>query len=129
MRIRRHVSWVSVMVFLAGFLMFFTACALAQGGAAQTSPAARTAQTPTAQPASQAPTPEKKETGVYTLSDEKRHKAVEYSRAGYRLYFIDFVYGLIVLWVILRFGLATKFRDWAEGASGVRFLQVVIFAP
>jgi len=117
------------MVFLAGFLMFVAAPARAQGGAAQKSPIAPSAQTSAAQSAAQTPAPERKETQTYALSPEKYNKAVEYSRAGYRLYFIDFVYGLIVLWVILRFGLATKFRDWAEGASGVRFLQVVIFAP
>src|SRR3989442_10842314 len=53
-------------------------------------------------------------------------RSVEYSRAEYRLYFIDFVYGLLVLWVILRFGIATNYRDWAEGASGMRLVQVVI---
>jgi Zn-dependent protease with chaperone function len=83
-------------------------------------------------PASASPgatTPENKEVKGYTLSPEKYAKAVAYSRAQYLLYFVDFVYGLIVLLLVLRWRLAPKFRDWAEGATRVRFVQAVIFAP
>jgi STE24 endopeptidase len=139
-RIGKHFSWVPAIVLAAGFMAFSANRALAesrgaQTGAAKTPPtAAGSAQTPGAPPSSQSPAaetpaPGKKETQSYKLSPEKYEKAVEYSRAGYRLYFIDFVYGLAVLWVILRFGMATKFRDWAESASGARLVQVVIFAP
>ena len=134
MRVRRFFFGTSAILLTAGLLCVVTGRALASGhgaqtGAAKTPPAAGAAKPPAAPSASQTPTPEKKETQGYTLSREKYDKAVEYSRAEYRLYFIDFVYGLLVLWVILRFGIATKYRDWAEGASGVRLVQVVIFVP
>lgn len=68
-----------------------------------------------------------KETTEYRLSPERYAKAVAYSRAGYRLYFIRFAYGLGILWMLLRWGVAKKFRDWAEEPSGNRFVQVAIF--
>ena len=72
---------------------------------------------------------EKKPVTTYTLSPEKYEKAVAFSRAKYRLYFIDFVYGLIVLAALLAWRVAPKFRDWAERVSQRRFVQVLIFAP
>lgn len=128
-RFKRQFFQVFVIVLAAGFVSFSAGRALAKGATAQTSPAAARAQAPGAPAASQRSAPEKKETQGYILSPEKYKKAVEYSRARYRLYFIDFVYGLVVLWVILRFGIGAKYRDWAESASGVRFFQVVIFVP
>jgi len=73
-------------------------------------------------------TAEKKETSSYKLSPEKYAQAIAYSRAGYRLYFIGFAYGLAVLWMILQLGIARKFRDWAEAASGMRLVQVTLCA-
>lgn len=70
---------------------------------------------------------EKKETSTYKLSPERYAQAIAYSRAGYRLYFVRFAYGLTILWMLLRFRIARRFRDWAEAASGIRFVQVAIF--
>ncbi|MCI0402451.1 MAG: M48 family metallopeptidase [Acidobacteria bacterium] len=85
---------------------------------------------PTAQPTEQPPpSSEKKETTGYTLSPEKYEKAVAYARARYWLYFIGFAYGLLLLYVVLRLRLAPKFRDWAEAASRVRFVQALIYVP
>ena len=85
---------------------------------------------PTAQPAQQTPPPEeKKETTGYTLSPEKHEKAVAYARSRYWLYFIGFAYGLLVLYVVLRARLAPRFRDWAEAASRIRFVQALVYVP
>ena len=86
---------------------------------------------PTAQPTEQTSPPpeEKKETTGYTLSPEKYQKAVAYARARYWLYFIGFAYGLLVLYVVLRARLAPRFRDWAEAASRVRFVQALVYVP
>jgi len=65
----------------------------------------------------------------YTLSPENYEKAVAYSRARYQLYFIDFVYGLLVLIALLSLRWVPKLRDLAERASRRRFLQVLVFAP
>jgi STE24 endopeptidase len=66
---------------------------------------------------------------TYTLPPEKYKQAVEFARARYRLYPIEVVYGILVLWAILHWGLAVRFRDWAEARSSRRFVQVLIYAP
>jgi Zn-dependent protease with chaperone function len=66
---------------------------------------------------------------AYTLPPDLYEKAVKFSRAEYLLYFVDVVYGLIVLILVLSWRLAPKYRDWAERASSKRFLQAAIFTP
>jgi len=66
---------------------------------------------------------------AYALPPDLYKKAVNYSRAQYILYFVDFVWGVIVLLLVLAWKLAPKYRDWAERATKFRFVQAVIFAP
>ena len=66
---------------------------------------------------------------AYTLPPETYEKAIAYSRARYRLYFIGVTWGLLMLLLVLRFRVAAKFRDWAERAGRRRLVQVVVFAP
>ncbi|HXY13748.1 MAG TPA: M48 family metallopeptidase [Terriglobales bacterium] len=98
----------------------------------QTSPA------PNSQPASassQAATPaptatvQSRKITAYTLPPDLYRKARNLSKIHFRLALIGFVYGLIVLWVILHFRIAPKYRDWAETFSARRFLQSIVFAP
>lgn len=70
-----------------------------------------------------------KEVKSYTLPPDLYKKAVEFSRARYELYFIDFVYAVIVLLLVLRWRLAPKYRDWVERASSRRFVQAAIYVP
>lgn len=72
---------------------------------------------------------EKKETEQYTLSHEKYEKAVAYSRAEYTLYFASFFYSAILLLIVLRAGVAAKFRDVAESVAGSRIAQLLVFVP
>jgi STE24 endopeptidase len=69
------------------------------------------------------------EVKTYTLPPEKYKQAVEFARARHRLYPIEVIYGLLVLWLILRWGLAVRFRDWAEARSSRRFVQALIYGP
>lgn len=70
----------------------------------------------------------------YSLPPDKYQKAVAYSRAFDRLYFVDTVWGLLVLLAILDSGLAARFRDWAEGGHDEgqrprpRLAQAAIYA-
>ncbi len=66
---------------------------------------------------------------AYTLPPELYKKAHDRSRIHFQLALIGFVYGLLVLWLILRWKLAAKYRDWAERASSRRFVQSMIFSP
>jgi STE24 endopeptidase len=65
----------------------------------------------------------------YSLPPDKLTKAIEYSQARYWLHFAGELYGIAVLIGVLAFGLAAKFRDWAEAASSRRVVQVLVFVP
>ncbi len=86
-------------------------------------------ETPQAQATQEAQPTAEQEVKGFTLPPEKYQQAVEYARARYRLYFISFVYGLLVLGVILGLRFAPRFRDWAQAASRRRFLQVLVYTP
>ncbi|MGH7837333.1 MAG: hypothetical protein ACREQC_05835, partial [Candidatus Binataceae bacterium] len=119
---------------LALLMLFAAAATLAPNG-----PAASTAGVTLANPPHQTQAPSsvatpqtdktKAEVKGYTLPPDLYEKAVKYSRAQYILYFVGFVWGVIVLLLVLAWRLAPKYRDWAERATKVRFLQAVIFTP
>lgn len=119
------------MLFTAALLFAGTTFAEPQAQTpARSAPATEAQQPPQAAPETPAPAAEeKKPVTQFTLPPEKYEKAVAFSRAKYQLYFIDFVYGLIVLGALLAWRVAPKFRDWAERVSRRRFVQVLIFAP
>lgn len=66
---------------------------------------------------------------AYTLPPDVYQKAHDRSRIRFRLALLGLVYGLAVLWAILRWRLAAKYRDWAERFSSRRFLQSAVFSP
>ena len=66
---------------------------------------------------------------AFTLSPEKREKAIAYARARYALHFASFAWSVVVLVAILAGRLGPRFRDRAERASGRRFWQAAVFAP
>ena len=80
-----------------------------------------------AAPASTAPT--QNSTTTYHLSPEKYQKAVAYSRAGYRLYFLSVFWNLAVILLLLRAGLIAKLRDFAEARTRSHSLQAALFVP
>jgi Zn-dependent protease with chaperone function len=94
---------------------------------AQSAPAASSAQQ-TSSSASTATAQSPKVT-AYTLPPDLYKKARQRSRINFHLALIGFVYGLLVLWLILRWRLAPKYRDWAEKFSARPFLQAIVFAP
>jgi STE24 endopeptidase len=77
----------------------------------------------------QSRTPTQAETDQYRLSRERYQKAVSYSRAGYILYFVSYFLTLAVLLLILRLGVAARFRDIAEAVSEKKWIQCLIFVP
>jgi Zn-dependent protease with chaperone function len=74
-------------------------------------------------------TPAQNSTTTYHLSPEKYHKAIAYSRAGYRLYFLSVFWNLAVILFLLRSGFVAKLRDFAEARTSNRPLQAVFFVP
>jgi Zn-dependent protease with chaperone function len=66
---------------------------------------------------------------AYTLPSALYQKARNLGRIHFRFQLISFVYGLFVLWLILRWKLAPRYRDWAERISRRRFFQSVVYSP
>ncbi|HEV2699132.1 MAG TPA: hypothetical protein VGU90_14140, partial [Terriglobales bacterium] len=66
---------------------------------------------------------------AYTLPPDLYKKAHDRSRIRFQLALIGFAYGLFVLWLILHWKLAPKYRNWAERFSQRRVLQALVFAP
>ncbi len=82
-----------------------------------------------AQPSPGAAVGESETPRPYSLAPDKLKKAIEYAHARYWLHFIDSIYGIAVLLLILAAGLSARFRDWAEAASRRRWMQAIIFVP
>jgi Zn-dependent protease with chaperone function len=94
--------------------------------AAKQQPAPATTPAATSAPAlAQAP----QKITAYTLSPDRYKKARDLSRINFRFAIISFLYGLIVLWLVLAWRIAPKYRTWAEKASSNRFVQALVFAP
>jgi len=81
-------------------------------------------------PSASAAAPETtRQVSAYTLPPELYKKARDRSRITFRLALVGFVYGLIVLWIILHWKIGAKYRDWAERVSSGQFLQTLVFSP
>jgi Zn-dependent protease with chaperone function len=65
----------------------------------------------------------------YRLPPDLYQKAHSRNRIHFRLNLIGLVYGIVVLWLILRWKLAVKYRNWSERFSAKRFLQSLVFSP
>ncbi len=93
-------------------------------------PGASTPQPPTAAGVTDTgPTTSEKQITAYTLPPDLYKKAHDLSLIHFRLAVIGFVYGLVVLWLILLWKLAAKYRDCAERFSSRRFVQSLVFSP
>jgi len=68
-------------------------------------------------------------TTTYHLSPEKYQKAIAYSRAGYRLYFLSVFWNLAIILFLLRSGFFAKLRSFAESRSRSHSLQAALFVP
>jgi Zn-dependent protease with chaperone function len=69
------------------------------------------------------------QTTVYTLPPDKLAKSKALYDLRGKLRIIDTVYGLLILLGLLYFGVAAKYRDWAERVSRFRFVQALVFVP
>jgi Zn-dependent protease with chaperone function len=65
----------------------------------------------------------------YTLSPNQMKRAEALYHTHVLMYVLQTAYSLLLLGLILRFRIAARYRDWAERATGIRFLQAWIFIP
>ncbi len=93
-----------------------------------------------AQPAPAAPTPspaplqshqqrQQLKVTEYSLPPDKLAKAEALYKTRTVLYLFGLVFGIGVLWVVLKLRVAPVFRDLAERASKNSFLQTLVFVP
>jgi STE24 endopeptidase len=80
-------------------------------------------------PPDSAPQPDSKIVTAYTLPPELYAKTKHVEKIKLAFFLLSPIYGLIVLWLFLRWKVGPRYRDWAEGSSKKLFLQVLIFAP
>jgi len=73
--------------------------------------------------------PTQNSTTTYRLSPEKYQKAIAYSRAGYRLYFLSVFWNLAIILFLLRTRFFARLRDFAESRSRNHALQAAVFVP
>jgi STE24 endopeptidase len=66
---------------------------------------------------------------VYTLPPDLYRKARNIDKLRFAFELIAPLYGIAILWLILQWRAAPKFRDWAEKSSSRRLLQALIFVP
>jgi STE24 endopeptidase len=65
----------------------------------------------------------------YHPSPAEYARAKAYSNTRYRHFFVNTLYGFLLLLILLRWRLAPALRDLAEQVSPRRFVQLIIFAP
>jgi STE24 endopeptidase len=83
---------------------------------------AQAAAAPTSQPAQEKVT-------AYTLPPDLYRKAHNLGKIAFWGQLGGFLYSMIALFLLLKWNVAPKIRDWAEKAASARFLQALIFAP
>ena len=70
-----------------------------------------------------------KSPSTYSPPPGQYEKAVAYSAAHYRHLLIGSLWAILAPLLILRYRLATRYRDWAERISARRFVQLLVYAP
>jgi STE24 endopeptidase len=123
---RRRKKW------LGPFLLIALALGCTGASAQTLSSGSATPQTAAAPAPSQSETsvpPGQTDVDQYTLSHERYEKAIAYAKAEYTLYFVSVFYGAVILVLILRLGIAAKFRDLAQRLTENQTLQSIVFTP
>ncbi|MGH9716899.1 MAG: M48 family metallopeptidase [Candidatus Acidiferrales bacterium] len=81
------------------------------------------------QPKSEPVTPPGTVVTAYTLPPKLYRKARDLSRIFFAFDLIAGLYGLAILWLVLHWKMAPRYRGWAEAASSHWALQAIVFAP
>jgi STE24 endopeptidase len=115
--LKARTSWLVLCVVIAAVLA---------AASAQSAPATENS-TPGDMQANQPP--QQFKVTEYNLPPDKLAKAEALYKTRTALYLADMVFGIAVLWVLLKLRLAPVFRDLAERASTNTFMQALVFVP
>jgi STE24 endopeptidase len=123
-------------IFVCGAFAAALFFALLSSGSARASQKPANATTPSAAggtaaaaPKSGVVTPANAHVTAYTLPPKLYRKARDLSRIFFAFDLIAGLYGLAILWLILRWKIAPKYRSWAERISWHWAVQAMVFAP
>lgn len=64
----------------------------------------------------------------YTLPPDKEARAIAYAHSRHQLYFLDLLFTIVGLALLVQLSVAPRLRDWAERSARNRFLQAIVFA-
>ncbi len=84
---------------------------------------------PSSSPTQATQTLRQSEVPEYTLPPDKLAKAEALYEKRTILYLVSMVFGVVVLWLLLKLRVAPVFRDLAERVSKNSFIQTLIFVP
>jgi Zn-dependent protease with chaperone function len=115
--LKARTSWLVLCVVIAAVLA---------AASAQSAPATENS-TPGDMQANQPP--QQLKVTEYNLPPDKLAKAEALYKTRTALYLADMVFGIAVLWVLLKLRAAPVFRDLAERASTNTFMQALVFVP
>ena len=125
---RRVRAFVWAGVFLFACCGFVDQKAKAEARQATTAEGSQ-AETPEPNPPQGAGQALRGKTDQFRLNKETYEKAVTYSKAWYRLYFVSVGWSIACLLLLLRLGVVARLRDFAERRAGSWMLQGAIFVP
>jgi STE24 endopeptidase len=120
MRVAYLLFGACVLVILGGTVGY------GQSGTLPALPSQVTSQAPSPSPVSSASVSPQ---STYTLTPERRAKAIAYSHAQYILYFAGALLSICIYLFLWRARIAVKFREWARKVSPHLFIQCLIFVP
>lgn len=75
----------------------------------------------------QAPAPQARQPIPYTLTARQRRRARDYAHLRHQVYFLDLLFSIAGLLLILQLAVGPRLRNWAERISSKRPLQALIF--
>ncbi len=95
------------------FICLLLVSAVLAADSSSTKPAASTATSPAATVSAQTAGQPGTEQSIYPLSPERQQLRNRYAHFVNIWRFVDFLSGVLILWIILSSGLSAKIRDWA----------------
>ena len=108
------------------FLLALNSAAFANSFASEAASAASSVQ-PAAQN-TQGSASKEPQLKTYALPPDKKAQAIAYAHSRHALYFLDFLFTAVGLFLFIQLAVAPRLRDWAGRIARKRFLQAGIFA-
>jgi STE24 endopeptidase len=124
-----HMKQLRLFVLFCLFTVTLSTLAGQKNSADSSTPASTTSTSSSTNVPVNAATPPEETILEYSPPPAEYSRAKARSNASYRHFFVNTIYGLLVLLALLRWRVAPSFRNLAERLSSRRSVQLLIFAP